>query len=299
MGADTNIEWAHHTFSPWWGCTRVSAACRFCYAEELANRYGHNVWGANAPRRVLGDKTWADPIRWDRQAARGSVRYRVFSGSMCDIFEDVDAPMVDSHGIIHADRTLTGERARLFELIDITPNLDWLLLTKRPENVLAKVPTSWRLDGFPPNVWVGTTVEDQDEAYKRLGWLVDIPAALRFVSCEPLLGPLNLARVEIVTPKPPHGPGVWLDALRGLFVGPDDRTGRVDWVITGGESGHHARPTDPDWFRDLRDQCAVAGVPFFFKQAGAVLARTWRMSDAKGHTLDDLPDDLRIRELPR
>jgi protein gp37 len=145
-------------------------------------------------------------------------------------------------------------RQRLWKLIADTPHLDWLLLTKRPQNVIKMVPRAW-LENWPPNVWVGTTVEDQRYAKKRLQYLLRIPAAVRFVSCEPLLGPINLA------PHLGHGEGM------------------VNWVIAGGESGAGCRPSDPEWFRDLRDQCVAAGVPFFFKQWG-----NWAPSDGSSNS---------------
>lgn len=259
MGADTKIEWATHTFSPWWGCTRVSAACRFCYAEKDAARYGHNVWGANAPRRALGDKHWSEPAKWDRAAAAAGERHRVFSGSMCDVFEDVDAAMVNHLHERLPDRTITLERDRLFTLIESTPHLDWLLLTKRPENVLRMVPPAW-LSAWPTNVWCGTTVEDQAAADTRIPELLRIPAPIRFLSCEPLLERVDVAE--------------WLHdsdcviATEHVCSCTAPHELRVDWIITGGESGPNARPSHPDWFRHLRDQCKAADTAFFFKQWG-------------------------------
>ena len=223
MAEKTTIEWAHATFNPWWGCTKVSPACLHCYAAPLAKRRGYDVWGKDGPRRFFGDAKWAEPLRWDASAKRAGERRRVFCASMADVFED----RVD----------LDAARARLWDLISRTPNLDWLLLTKRPEMVLAMVP--WR-DPWPTNVWVGTTVEDQRRADERLPHLAAIPATVRFISAEPLLGPIHLGRLAPA----------------------------VDFVIAGGESGHSARPSNPRWFTHLLFQCLEADVAFHFKQWG-------------------------------
>ena len=177
-------------------------------------------------RRVefFGEKHWSEPLRWNLEAGGSGERARVFCASMADVFED--RPELDVW------------RTRLWELIEQTPSLDWLLLTKRPELISGAVP--WRTN-WPRNVWLGTTVEDQERADERLPILASIPAAVRFISAEPLLGGLDIAR--------------WLD--QGL-----------DWVITGGESGPKARPSSPSWFRDLLNQCMQAGVAFHFKQWG-------------------------------
>lgn len=225
MGEHSSIEWTDHTFNPWWGCTRVSPACDHCYAETFAHRLGMNLWGEAADRRPMSDSYWRQPLKWNAKAAAAGLRQRVFCASMADVFE---------HG-----EQLDPHRARLWELIAATPYLDWLLLTKRPQNILRMVP--WR-GAWPPNVWVGTTVENQDMAAKRLKHLVRVPAVVRFVSCEPLLGPLDLYR--------------YLEA------------GAIHWVIAGGESGHGARASAPDAFRWLRDQCQHHRVPFLFKQWG-------------------------------
>lgn len=223
MAANSAIEWTTHTFNPWWGCTRVSPACDHCYAETWAKRTGHDVWGQGARRRRLGDEYWRQPLRWNRAAARNGRRVRVFCASMADVFE--------------WNRDLDDLRDRLWMLIERTPHLDWLLLTKRPQ--LAPLLAPWA-DKWPTHVWLGTTVENQRFADQRIPFLLKIPCRYRFLSCEPLLGPIELSR--------------WIDALH--------------WVIAGGESGPHARPTHPNWIRSLRDQCSTARVAFHFKQWG-------------------------------
>lgn len=250
---DSKIEWTHHTFNPWWGCVKVSEGCKHCYAETFSKRTGNDVWGVDKPRRFFGDKHWNEPLKWDREAFESGERRRVFCASMADVFED--------------RRDLDDQRAKLFNLILKTPNLDWLLLTKRPENIKRLMYPSaiWGIE----NVWLGTTCENQEQADKRIPELLAVPAAVRFLSCEPLLGPVNLHEVT----RDPFGgiPG-------------------IHWVIVGGESGHGARPMTEIWARDLRNQCNNAGVAFFMKQMGGTID--------KRHDLDDLPEDLRIRQFP-
>lgn len=224
MGKNSKIEWTDHTFNPWWGCVRVSPACEHCYAEAWSRRVGKDLWGARADRRFFGDKHWSEPLKWDAQASAAKVRRRVFCASMADVFEkrkDLDAP-----------------RKKLWALIESTPHLDWLLLTKRPQSVNAM--THWGND-WPKNVWIGTTVEDQRRANERLPHLALVPAKVRFISAEPLLGAVDLSE--------------WLGST-------------LNWVIAGGESGPKARPSDPEWFRSLRDQCIKSKTPFHFKQWG-------------------------------
>ena len=225
MAENSRIEWTDHTFNPWWGCTKVSPACDNCYAEAWAKRTGHSVWGAKSERRFLSEFYWKQPLKWNREAACKGVRKRVFCASMADVFE------------WRGD--LRPWREKLWDLIDQTPNLDWLLLTKRPHLVKRLAP--WSGD-WPDNVWLGTTLESQGFAKKRLPHLAANPAKVRFVSCEPLRSSLNI--------EP------WLES------------GDVDWVIAGGESGSGARPAEPNWFRDLQKQCSANSVPFHFKQWG-------------------------------
>lgn len=226
MAKNSRIEWTDHTFNPWWGCVKVSAACKHCYAEAWAKRVGSKVWGPKSSRRFFGESHWAEPLRWNRVAETAGERHRVFCASMADVFED--------------RRDLDPWRARLVKLIEATPHLDWLLLTKRPAEVPALAP--WG-DNWPDNVWLGTTVENPREAERRIPALLSVPAQVRFLSCEPLLGSLNLSR--------------WLTS-----------GGPIHWIIAGGESGPRARPMNPNWARALRDQCIAADVPFHFKQWG-------------------------------
>ena len=257
MGEHSNIEWTDHTFNPWRGCVEVHAGCDHCYAREWSKRNPAALgqWGVDGVRVVAAEKYWQQPIKWNAQAAKLGVRARVFCASMADVFEAWPHQLVDSKGQpayfqegenIWAPAYVETARTRLFDLIDMTPWLDWILVTKRPENILS----IW-LDNSPghtvgkfrPNVWLLTSVSDQVTANKQIPLLFacrDLSPVLG-VSAEPLLGPI---------------------------VGPHHPKNKLDWVIVGGESGPHARPMHPDWARSIRDQCVAAGVPFFFKQWG-------------------------------
>ncbi len=225
MGKNSSIEWTHHTFNPWWGCAKVSPACKHCYAETLANRFGGAIWGAKGTRRTFGDEHWKEPLRWNKEAKASKKRFRVFCASMSDVFED--------------RRDLDNERSKLWKLIEATPSLDWLLLTKRPEQVSNLSP--WGVD-WPENVWLGTSVENQEWADIRLPQILSVPAKVRFLSCEPLLGPLNLSA--------------------------HTKQGGIHWIIAGGESGPGSRPMHPDWVRGLRDFAKRKKIAFHFKQWG-------------------------------
>jgi protein gp37 len=224
MGKNSKIQWTHHTFNPWWGCTKVSPGCKYCYAETWSTRSGSKLWGSGAGRRFFGHDHWREPIKWNRESESSRERKRVFCASMADIFE--------------ARADLDIWRWRLWSLIEDTPWLNWLLLTKRPENIkiMAPWPSLW-----PRNVWLGITAETQEMAQQRIPILLQYPAVVKFVSCEPLLGSIELIQ--------------WLE-------------NSIDWVIVGGESGRFARPMHPSWVRSLRDQCFSTSIPFYFKQWG-------------------------------
>lgn len=251
------IEWTDHTFNPWIGCTKVSPGCAHCYAETLMDtRYGRVRWGAGNQRSRTSEGNWRQPLRWNDAATRGGPRPRVFCASLADWLDD-EVPV--------------EWLADLLGLVRETSNLDWLLLTKRPylwaarleavalsafPDRLARIGAGMAQDWFggdkvPPNVWVGTTAEDQQRADERIPELLNIPARVRFLSCEPLLSELSLAR--------------YIGEPSGLA---GDWTRLVDWVIVGGESGPGARRMHEEWVRSLRDQCTTDGVAFFFKQWG-------------------------------
>lgn len=254
MAENTAIEWASHTFNPWIGCTKISPACDHCYAEAWNQRYeGGKNWGPQAPRRRT--KNWGGPRKWNREALQKGVRQRVFCASLADIF--------DNHPTIEQ-----CWRDDLWGLIRETPNLDWLLLTKRPQFIKNMLPKDWGKEGYG-NVWLGATVENQKYADHRIPHLLSNPARVHFLSCEPLLGPLDLTRYLSATGDPIRN---WQDVPMIL-----------NWIITGGESGPEFRSADPEWFRSLRDQCSNAGVPFLFKQwEGA----SQQIIKAKGRELD-------------
>lgn len=288
MGKNSKIEWTHHTFNPWRGCSKVSAGCAHCYAEvsapsRVARGRGVETWGANAARVLASDAQWAEPLRWDGQAEAEGVRYRVFCASLADVFEDYQGGDVRDASGAQVYESLTAIRARLFELIRCTPNLDWLLLTKRPEQIaplleevfdfvyegqgqccLSDWLAEWMANYEPPaNVWLGTTVENQAAADERIPELLKVPAAVRFLSCEPLLDLVNLdAWCEWAEPQ--DGGHYYMDG--------------IDWVICGGESGSKARQMHPNWARVLRDQCQWASVPFLFKQWGEWLPSSQKES---------------------
>lgn len=276
MAENSKIEWCDHTFNPWEGCTKVSPGCAHCYAEARNRRFAGGVnWGPGAPRRHTSPANWKQPLAWEREAADLYIlrahqtgagepirfqRPRVFCASLADWLDD-EVP--------------AAWLAELLDLIRSTPHLDWLLLTKRPqlwrprmEQVVAleiadgpsgadqcygvALAAAWLNGLAPANVWVGTTVEDQTRADERIPALLEIPAVIRFLSCEPLLGALDIEE--------------YLDDQcdGGYILG----SAPIHWVICGGESGPKARPMHPAWARELRDQCASTSVPFLFKQWG-------------------------------
>ena len=282
MGEKTAIGWCHNTFNPWWGCVRVSPGCENCYAEVWSKRRGHKVWGpkTNTHRLLFGAKHWEAPYRWNARAEKTGVRERTFCGSMCDVFED-------HLEVFHA-------RMALYGVIEETPWLDWLLLTKRIENVMDMRPGEWIDHGFPPNVWIGFSAENQKLMDERSRVAVQIPAAVRFVSIEPQLEHIDAGRyLEGWDSEAVHVCGG--DNERCFRMCPEEeqyQTLTLDWVINGGESGPGARPYDPAWGRSLREQCHSAGRPFYFKQVGSVLG------NGKGEELADIPADLHVREYP-
>lgn len=265
MAENSGIEWTNHTFSPWTGCTKVSPACDNCYAEVWAKRSGHVEWGPHGSRRRTKPGTWAGPLKWNAEALDRGVRYRVFCASLADVF--------DNHKSI-----LPEWRDDLWDLIARTPHLDWLLLTKRPQNIEKMLPDGYGAPAWGngwPNVWLGTTVENQTEADRRIPHLLSVPAKVHFLSCEPLLGPVRIDSI----------PGGKSD---GTALHPLSGTPRIGWVIAGGESGPHYRPSDLDWYRSLRDQCAAAGVPFLFKQHSGASQKAIK---ARGRALDGVIHD--------
>lgn len=238
MSANSKIEWTDHTFNPWVGCTKVSPGCDHCYAESWAKRSGMVKWGTGASRRRTTPANWAQVAKWDAAAGTLGTRVKVFCASLADVFDNEVDP---------------AWRLDLSTLIASTENIDWLILTKRIGNVMSMCSSdSMLFDVIGEKVWLGISVVNQDEADRDVPKLLRVPAHKHFLSCEPLLGLIDLCGKD--------GQGSALDPYE------DDE--KLDWVIAGGESGPGARPMHPDWARSLRDQCRAAGVPFLFKQWG-------------------------------
>jgi protein gp37 len=244
----TKIEWADSTFNPWEGCQKVGPGCDHCYAETRNARFAGGTavnWGPGAPRRRTSAANWNEPRRWQAQAAaffeQHGRRRRVFCASLADVFDNAVDPKW---------------REDLFDLILATPDLDWLLLTKRIGNVPNMLPVPFSFDKCYPNVWIGATITSQAEADRDLPKLLQLDAKVRFLSIEPMLGAIDLDCPNVDWAQYPEGGGIRGDRIV------------IDWVICGGESGPDARPIHPDWARELRDQCAGAGIPFLFKQWG-------------------------------
>jgi protein gp37 len=244
MGQKTDIAWTDATFNPWWGCSKVSPACDHCYAESWAKRTGFDkLWSGEY--RFFSKRHWDEPLKWNRKAAEAGVRKKVFCASMADVFDN--APQLEEH------------RQRLWHLISSTPNLDWLLLTKRIGNAAKMMP-----DHVSKVVWLGATVVTQEEYNRDIWKLLNTPARIRFLSMEPLLQPIRLF------PPPALQP---------------------DWIIVGGESGSKARHMDMNWALDIRRQCERAGVAYFMKQLsenGNPFYKDVRM----------FPRELQLREFP-
>jgi protein gp37 len=317
MSDTTKIQWADATFNPWIGCTKVSAGCKNCYAENttrarVLRSQGQETWGRGAKRSRTSAAMWRKPIQWNEQPliwdSEQHRNMRVFP-SLCDWLDmDVDVEW----------------QADFLKLVYDTPRLDWLLLTKRPENWHTIICAAWgilyqrgdldaalwldnwagvngqRKEYFPRNIWIGTSVENQEMADKRIPELLKIPARVRFLSVEPMLDAIQFD---------PH----WLGA--GERSGDNYQQPQIHLVIFGGESGPAARPCNVDWIRDCVKQCKAAGVPVFVKQLGAkpydghnrkcvsvkpFVMGDWqlRLKDPKGGDMAEWPEDLRVREFP-
>lgn len=246
MSEQTAISWTEATWNPWTGCTRVSEGCDHCYMMTLKKR-----WGADPEKVVRSKTTFRDPLKWKEPRL-------IFTCSMSDFF--------------HVDADPWRDEA--WEIIRNTPHHTYQILTKRPGRISRHLPADWGA-GYP-NVWLGTSIESQSQT-NRAGVLAGIPARLRFLSCEPLLGPVTLRWAS----WHPIGGGITdhLDGLRKYF----------GWVIVGGESGPGYRVMDLDWATELHRQCDEAGVPFFMKQDSAF----------KNEQRGRIPDHLWIQEMPK
>lgn len=277
MGYNSGVSWTHHTFNPWWGCTKVSSGCTNCYAQTFADGRTpfKGLWGPDAPRRVVSDHAWRQPIKWARDAAALGERQRVFCGSMCDYLED--------------RRDLDAPRERLWGLILATSySLDWLLLTKRAD----------RLSIVPVDVaracWMGVTVEDQRAAKERVPHLLRSPAAVRWISAEPMLGGLDLRQWAGGSDGEPRAfnrglPGITSCTKCGLAIGdgyedphlcPPGFGPSPDWVVVGGESGSQRRELDMSHLLSVVVQCRRNVCPVYVKQdSGARSGQQGRIPD--------------------
>jgi protein gp37 len=294
MAERSAIEWTDHTFNPWIGCTRVSPGCQHCYAETLMDgRWNKVKWGPTGQRVRTKPAYWKGPVKWnavqwmectecgwrgptseprfcmrcDCELLR-NTRQRVFCASLADVFED--------------NPQVVEWRKELFQLIEQTPNLDWLLLTKRIENVERMIPDDWYPWSFPKNIWLGTSVEDQHNFDTRIPILESLQRQFRitsWLSAEPLLGPIDMTEWlgEQEIPDPYDEGSTWSTP--------------IDWVIVGGESGAGHRPMAVEWAQDLARQCKESGTAFFMKQLGG--------HPNKRHDLAEFPEDLRVREFPK
>ena len=300
MGERTEIAWTDATFNPWIGCTKVSPGCDHCYAEAWDRRFaesGHAMhWGTGKARRRTSESNWRQPVRWNAAhdaffAAHGRRR-RVFCASLADVFDNEVPP---------------EWRADLFRLIEATPNLGWILLTKRIGNA-AEMMFLARGGHLPllPNVWIGATVVNQEEADRDIPKLLSVPAAKRFLSMEPLLGPVDI-RFAFADSRTFCCHRCGYRTNRGESACPNDGELLggdigIDWVIVGGESGPKARPMVLGWAKDIVRQCKAAGVPVMVKQLGARPTNREGVphptKDRKGGDMAEWPVDLRVREFP-
>ena len=271
MGKNSKIEWLSviddngekhpgHTFNPWIGCTHKSPGCKFCYAENLMDTRMKKVeWGAKGVRQKTNDKYYKGPIDWNRKASKKGVQELVFCASLADVFDE--HPSIDP-----------AWREELWSLVHQCESLSWLLLTKRPENISMFIPESWGTSGWPDNVWLGTSVEDQKRADERIPLLLEHDAVVRFLSCEPLIEKVDLS----------------------------GRLDGIDWVIVGGESGLKSkiRPMEEDWLLSIIGQCREQNVAVFVKQAGSLLADEMGFSSKRGGDIDEWPKSWRHRHFP-
>ena len=270
MADQTNIEWSDSTFNPWIGCTKVSPACDNCYAEAWAQRFNDVAWGA--PGQGAGDRrrtsaaNWKKPEKWNDEHeaffAEHGRRRRVFCASLSDVF--------DNHRGI-----TSGWHGDVWALIDRTPNLDWLLLTKRPQNIGKMLPETYGMPAWEEgwnNVWLGTTVENQKQADKRIPALLEVPAKVRFLSMEPLLEEVDISNwlwpLQACADCPCPDPLTDDSRKEDCCQSPEILPPAIDWIIAGGESGENARSMQPGWIKALQWHCEQAEVPFLFKQWG-------------------------------
>ena len=276
MAETTNIQWADATVNFWVGCEKVSEGCKFCYMyRDFENRYKQDP---TAVRRTK-DATFLKALKWPEPK-------RIFTCSYSDFFIEA------------ADEF----RAAAWDVIKRTPQHDWMILTKRPERIAGCLPADWGTKGYP-NVWLGTSIENEDRK-GRIVDLLSVPAAVHFLSLEPLLGPVNLQQIRLK-----DGQDTFIDPLAGTVN--NERLGvngtleqKITWVILGGESGNDVgkyqhRPTKMEWITDIINQCKESGTKIFMKQTGVQLAKELNLQDREGGNLEELPAAIAIREFPK
>ncbi len=338
MGETSGIEWTDCTFNPWIGCTKVAVGCKNCYAEAFAKRYNKAAWGPHGTRVKTSDEYWRQPLKWNKQAERDGLRRRVFCASLADVFEDWNGWIVDHHGVRlhrccqcfrqwasderndpikrarwlcecgevqgeHTRLTMHELRRDLFGLIDQTPWLDWLLLTKRPENVRLMM-ANWLKSRCGPespmgamlpvqNLWLGTSIATQEDADRNIPELLKCGdlARVLFVSAEPLMEQVDLRNYMKHPAMPDHIVKPYSVPVEYIpVVG-------IDWLIIGGESGPRARSFNPAWAVKIIDQCRDSGARVFVKQLGSS-PFALDLKDPKGGNIKEWPDRLRVREFP-
>lgn len=268
MGKGSHIGWTDNTFNAWWGCRRYDEMCIYCYAERLDARYDKNGHWGNNDRKMMSENYWKQPLAWNKEAEKNGIKTKVFCSSMADVFEDNDQ-------VIEA-------RNRLWKLIKQTPNLNWQILTKRYDRIAQFLPDDW--NGGYENVWLGISVGLQKRVDEYLPTFIEIPAKTRFLSCEPLIGELDLTKYL--------------------------KTGKIHQVITGGESGFGSHPEDKnvkfryreckiEWIEKIVSQCKETNTSIFVKQLGTHLAKTMNLNDRAGSDINEFPENIRYQQFPK
>lgn len=283
MKIESKIEWTDYTINPWWGCAKVHTGCKNCYAEYLSEtRYKNGVWGENAPRRAI-KSAFLDLDKIQKKAAKQGVKFRVFIGSMMDIFED-SKPLLNP---TETEKETGDLRNKLFNGITEGkyPNIVFLFLTKRPENIFGVVPHEWKGENCPPkNIWFGTSISNQETANLLIPKLLRYKPSNLFISLEPQVGEVSYRWATWHDYKDKsNGTPIIHNGEPHISFGQYDGIKGIGWVIQGGESGSKKRPFNLEWARSMRDQCKIAGIPYFFKQIDKI---------------QEIPEDLMIREFP-
>lgn len=317
----TKIEWTEQTWNPMVGCSKISAGCQNCYAINQAYRNDAMGQKLDNPGRLAyydgltekrGNRVeWTGVVRFVPEALEIPLKRKKptvwFVNSMSDLFYE----------------SVSFENlCEIFDVMGSTPHHIYQILTKRPDRMAELVPLIYRelaareglelSDDFEPpsHIWLGVTVENQKAADELIPLLLQTPAAVRFLSCEPLLGGLNLGRIRTLEAFSEDGPGT-INALTGEMFDADrsiGHTDNIDWVIVGGESGPKARPCDIDWVRSIIGQCDAMAIPCFVKQLGSKpvfsehdypdCQEPWLVT-GKGSNMDEWPEDIRVRQMPR